>query len=188
MTSHFAASHIHIYLLYKQPQRTFIMNHSPEITSLEIYEPLPLPLVATSEEFDEVINALDSESIVDTASLVKSSSYLSLDLKRSLLFEPAYAPPPPPSRKPAQLNLNQKLKRELNQKLKQEVSSADNRRDSIYTIVLKKRYSQIRGSLKLGRTQLPPTAKPRLERALTALPHALSRLSIKPRKRLPNRT
>lgn len=163
------------------------MDQSPEITSLEIYEPLPLPLVATSEEFDEVINALDSESIVDTASLVKSSSYLSLDLKRSLLFEPAYAPPPPPRIKLESLvkpkDSNLKLKAEP-----QKLISADNRRNSIYTIVLKKRYSQIRSSLKLGRTQSPSTTKPRLERALAALPHALSRLSIEPRKRLPNRT
>ena len=157
------------------------MDQSPEITSLEIYEPLPLPLVATSEEFDEVINALDSESIVDTASLVKSSSYLSLDLKRSLLFEPAYAPPPPP-------RIKLESKKQVQPKVEPQTLVTDTPPNDIYTIVLKKRYSQIRSSLKLGRTQSLSTTKPRLERALAALPHALSRLSIEPRKRLPNRT
>lgn len=189
------------------------MDQSPEITSLEIYEPLPLPLVATSEEFDEMINALDSESIVDTASLVKSSSCLSLDLKRSLLFEPAYGPPPPPESREA--NEKEKQTEKEREKLKKLEPILDHRRDSVCTVVLKKRYSQLRGSLfrtavplraapcrtvAVGRTVVPagtagalgPLAagphKPRLERALAALPHALAKLSLQPRKRQPNRT
>lgn len=192
------------------------MDQSPEITSLEIYEPLPLPLVATSEEFDEVINALDSESIVDTASLVKSSSCLSLDLKRSLLFEPAYGPPPPPESREA--NEKEKQTEKEREKVKKLEPILDHRRDSVYTVVLKKRYSQLRGSLfrtavplrtpvplrgpvplraapcrtvAVGRTVGPLAAgphKPRLERALAALPHALAKLSLQPRKRQPNRT
>lgn len=179
------------------------MTLSPEITSLEIYEPLPLPLVHSPAEFSRVINALDSDSFVDTASLVKSSSNLSLDLKRSLLFEPSYAPPPPPQPPteqdcgvsqtkatwPQKLHIN-KATPTAAQQARSPATQAPptfappSKRASIYAVDLKRRCSQVRGFW----ARQPRAAKPRLERALAALPHALSRLSLQPRKVPTDRT
>lgn len=165
---HFATSNLMYINVCKSAED---MHNSPEITSLEIYEPLALPLVNTEEEFKRVINALDSEPIWDTASLVTTSSCLSVNLKRNLLFEPSYSPPPIPL---------QKTVDPLPDRTNHRKSPSKNQ--SFQSGHFKKHLLLFRGSRRIQ------VEKGKLTEALAALPHTLWFLSLEPRKRRRDRS